>query len=210
MKVADAFLRAVYPLSTRRPRSPHPSVTFSPLHYTYPLFSAARAKAEKSHARSLSLAAALKEDLSRFFFSDRRTSRAYVYGTHAQQVRRGTTELIKLISEQGGAHTPTGTLFSAGQIGHPESVSVLLPVRIPKAQLIFWEGKGTPFSRPPLLRPGFSPGGDGAIRPQTGSRRNERAVAEGGRITKMRGTIMMAFLLLCPFSFFPAAAALPN
>ena len=165
----------------------------------------------RTHALSLSLAA-LKEDLSRFFFSDRRTSRAYVYGTHAQQVRRGTTELIKLISEQGGAHTPTGTLFSAGQIGHPESVSVLLPVRIPKAQLIFWEGKGTPppFSRPPLLRPGFSPGGDGAIRPQTGSRRNERAVAEGGRITKMRGTIMMAFLLLCPFSFFLAAAALPN
>ncbi len=100
-------------------------------------------------------------------------------------------------------HTHTNWhLFFAGQIGHPESVSVLLPVRIPKAQLIF--------CRPPLLRPGFSPGGDAAIRPQTGSRRNERAVAEGGRITKMRGTIMMAFLLLCPFSFFLAAAALPN
>ena len=180
MKVADAFLRAVYPLSTRRPRSPHPSVTFSPLHYTYPLFSAARAKAEKSHARSLSLAAALKEDLSRFFFSDRRTSRAYVYGTHAQQVRRGTTELIKLISEQGGAHTPTGTLFSAGQIGHPESVSVLLPVRIPKAQLIFWEGKGTPLLPTALVEAGVQPRWRRRDSPTNGIK-EERTSRGGGR-----------------------------
>ncbi len=134
----------------------------------------------KSRTHALSLAAALEEDLSRFFFSDRRTSRAYVYGTHAQQVRRGTTELIKLISEQGGAHTPTGTLFSAGQIGHPESVSVLLPVRIPKAQLIFWEGKGTPLLPTALVEAGVQPRWRRRDSPTNGIE-EERTSRGGGR-----------------------------